>query len=218
MLVVLFFSQDDFLPFAFRYALEANYNWTGLCIEPQSRYWASLAYRERCHVIGAVVGETTSSVTTNRHNEVQFRFLNRAGPQAGVIRSLQSDHREKLSSHHHSAFGEDQRRYTIPLVDIFQRFQSPSVIDYLSFDVEGSEKYILNQDFPFSEYRFNVMTIESPSPGLRDVLIRNGYTMVKKLKKRWDETLWIHEDARKLLDLDAIAAIDVENYKYRERP
>jgi Methyltransferase FkbM domain len=203
---------------ATRYALEAHFNWTGLCIEPQSRYWASLAYRENCDVIGAVVGETTPSLAANRHKEVQFRFLNRAGPQAGIIRSLQSDHRDKLSDQHRSAFGEDQRRYTIPLVEIFQRFRTPPIIDYLSFDVEGSEKYILNQDFPFTEYRFNVMTIESPSPDLRDVLMRNGYIMVKKLKKSWDETLWIHQAARKFLDLEAIAAIDVENYKYRERP
>ena len=37
------------------YALETYHNWTGICIEPNPKYWAGLSYR-KCQVIAAAVG------------------------------------------------------------------------------------------------------------------------------------------------------------------
>jgi hypothetical protein len=106
-----------------------------------------------------------------------------------------------------------QRRYTVTLIDIFQRFQAPKIIDYLSLDVEGAEDLVMSS-FPFSDYRFNILTVERPSESLSQILSSNGYILLKTLKAG-KETLWIHSSIRNDLDMAALE-IDSQNYKYHE--
>ena len=49
------------------YSLERYHNWTGLCMEPNPKYWPRLVYRERCQVVGAVVGQSYME-------EIEFQF------------------------------------------------------------------------------------------------------------------------------------------------
>lgn len=75
---------------------------------------------------------------------------------------------------------------TNTLGNILDRYGAPSVIDYLSLDVEGQEYEIL-RTFPFDKYAFRCMTVEHNAPHqgdamqkkIRDVLERNGYIFVK---------------------------------------
>lgn len=113
-------ASNDPVKISNTYALETNFGWSGLCLEPNPAYWAGLAYR-KCHVVGAVVG-------SERMQEIQFRFPNRVGPQGGIVGK---DFDNKASS----KFAEDRPRYTVTLLEIFERFQTPTVIDYMSLDV-----------------------------------------------------------------------------------
>jgi Methyltransferase FkbM domain len=138
--------------------------------------------------------------------QVQFKFPNRAAPKGGIVGP-------RFRNQQPSEFGEDQPRFTVTLSEILERFQAPSVIDYLSLDVEGAEEYIL-QGFPFDKYTILVLTIENPNLMLCDLLESKGYIMVKKLKKQ--ETLWIHQSIKNEID-NAALEIDSEQYKYSER-
>ena len=100
------------------------------------------------------------------------------------------------------------------LLEIFQRFHTPKVIDYLSLDVEGAEDFVMNS-FPFHSYRFNILTVERPSKDLQSILKRNGYILLRQLKN-WGETLWIHKSIEATVDTVAADMIDTQNYKYRE--
>lgn len=61
------------------------------------------------------------------------------------------------------------KRYTVPLKEIFERHNVPSIIDYFSLDVEEAESYIMS-GFPFEEYKFRKMSIERPKNDLRQLL------------------------------------------------
>ena len=70
---------------------------------------------------------------------------------------------------------------TISLSDVLRKYNAPKIIDYLSIDTEGTEFEILNA-FDFSEYSFNVITVEhnftSNREKIFDLLSRNGYRQV----------------------------------------
>jgi hypothetical protein len=113
-------ASNDPVKISNTYALETKLGWRGLCMEPNPAYWAGLSYR-KCDIVGAVVG-------SSRMEEIQFRFPNRVGPQGGIVN-------EQFDNKAASKFDEDRPRYTVTLQEIFERFQTPKVIDYLSLDV-----------------------------------------------------------------------------------
>lgn len=194
-------SANDPIKISNTYALETYYNWTGICVEPNPKYWEGLSYR-KCDVVAAVLGQS-------RDKEVTFKFPNRAAPQGGII-GTQFDNKNP------SKFtNEDKLRYTVTLEEVLHRFGSPKVIDYLSLDVEGSEEYILAK-FPFDKYQFHLITIERPSDHLRQVLRDNDYLELTEIKHALGEFLWVHKSMLKFLDMTALD-IDTEHYKYRER-
>jgi len=49
---------------------------------------------------------------------------------------------------------------TISLEDLLGKYDAPSVIDYLSIDIEGSEFEILSS-FNFEKYKFKIITGEN---------------------------------------------------------
>ena len=189
-------AANDAVRISNTYALERK-GWSGICIEPNPIYWASLSYRN-CHVAAAVVG-------ADRMQSVSFKYPNRAGPKGGIV-GQDFDNKEP------SQYGEDHPRYTVPLQEILERFHAPAVIDYLSLDVEGAEMLVLGK-FPFDRYRFQVLTIERPSSDTEKLLQRNGYMLLKNLKRF--ETLWVHQSFADSINRKALE-IDTEHYRYRE--
>ena len=192
-------AANDAIELSNTYALEKYYHWTGLCIEPNPIYWYNLSYyRRHCHIVGAVVGNISSP-----QEEIYFRF--HAGDHGGIANDGFNNGKRWQQ--------ESQRRYTVPLVDILQRFQAPHVIDYLSLDVEGAETYILH-NFPFtnsstdrnnlrtvtnttsittSSYHIQVMTAERLRGTIRQYIKDHQYQFIQKLTK-WGESLWVHEN------------------------
>lgn len=190
-------ASNDAVRISNTYALETQLDWKGICLEPNPVYWGGLAYR-KCEVVAAVVGNQTME-------EVHFTFPKAKSPKGGIVGG-QFDNKDDKSN-------TIQRRYTVTLKEIFQSFQAPRVIDYLSLDVEGAEDLVLSS-FPFTEYRFNVLTVERPSEPLSELLSENGYSLLKTLKAG-KETLWVHESIQEQIDTSALK-VDSQNYKYRE--
>lgn len=166
------------------FALERRFQWKGLCVEPNPSYWYDLSYRD-CQVVGAVVGK-------HRMEPVEFQFNLGAG---GGIVGDQFDVQQAQAE-------EAKPKFTVPLLEILERFNAPRVIDYLSLDVEGAEEYIMTI-FPLEQYQIKVMTVERPKPGLVDFLQQNGFTKLKDLSA-WGETLWIHQDFSNELDVASV--------------
>ena len=68
---------------------------------------------------------------------------------------------------------------TVSLAKLFRDFSVPSVIDYLSLDIEGAEAYVFST-FPWDEYTFLTLTVERPAKVLRESLKKHGYTYLCK--------------------------------------
>ena len=197
-------AANDAIRISNTYALERQYNWTGICIEPNPVYWSSLSYRNNCHVVGAVIGE-------RRMQEVVFKFNTAKAPQSGIV-GPNFDNNHNNNKNNNPNGKEEKRRSTVTLVEILQRFDAPNVIDYLSLDIEGAEYFVLNT-FAFDTYRFNILTVERPSVQLKQLLQQNGYQQLKELRK-WGETLWIHQDMENWIDK---SALDIDIPKYSEK-
>lgn len=166
------------------YALERFYGWNGLCVEPNPSYWKNLTYR-KCQTVGAVIGNT-------RDEPVWFRF--EAGDHGGIAGDgFNNGKRWQRHSH---------REYTVPLLEVLQRYNVPTVIDYLSLDVEGAEAFIMKQ-FPLHQYRINIITAERLKGEIRSHLKDNGFEFICKLT-RWGESLWVHRSVKDQLDWSVI--------------
>jgi len=193
-------AANDPIKISNTYALETHFGWRGLCMEPNPMYWSGLSYR-KCTTVAAVVG-------SERMQEVYFKFPNREGPKGGIV-GKEFDNKEP------SKFKEDKPRYTVPLLEIFQKFQTPPVIDYLSLDVEGAEELVMSS-FPFDLYRFNIITLERPSEKLQEMLKNHGYQFERLLKRNSHDTLWIHKSMQDKLDVEAACKIDTDGFSYHE--
>jgi hypothetical protein len=152
-----------------------RHGWDGLCIEPNPIYWYGLSHR-KCTVVGALIGGTKQKV------KVKLR-----GVYGGIVGNMDN----KLANRKKEPEAPAENRYTAPISEVLQMYQVPKVIDYFSLDVEGSE-YQIMKDFPFDEYRIQVLTIERPSDELKELLQSKGYLELKTLAW-WGEFLWCHE-------------------------
>jgi Methyltransferase FkbM domain len=197
-------AANDAIRISNTFALEHHHGWGGIVIEPNPIYWPGLAYRN-CTVIAAVIGQQTGTA-------MKFKFpKSTPAPKGGLVGQTFDNHGDGGTS------DEDVMRYTVTLLDIFKKFNTPKVIDYFSLDIEGAETFVM-EAFPFDQYRFNVLTVERADERLQGLLQQNGYTLLKQLKD-WGETIWIHSSLfhdTTLTDMTALE-IDTENYKYREK-
>ena len=80
--------------------------------------------------------------------------------------------------------------------DLFRKMNVPHHIDYFSLDVEGAEEFIM-MDFPWKDYHISLLSVETTSAGLQEVLIDNGFKMVARLG---EDTLWSHESIKNELN------------------
>lgn len=149
------------------YALEKHYNWKGICIEPNPRYFNKFKdIRTSININNAVYinnddelsfiddlnGGCSGFVNTNSHN-----FLN----DCPIIKVK-----------------------TKNLTTILDENNAPNFIEYLSIDTEGSEFDILNSH-NFDKYKFGYITVEhnfinSNRMKIRNLLISKGYKLYRE--------------------------------------
>ena len=157
-------------------ALERDFGWQGLCIEPNPHLMLALAEQRSCTVVNALASQT----------------------------GLQVQWRESIQKHWGSSIVSDAKRSddatvntilreTVSLADLLDANRAPRQISYLSLDVEGAEEQVLGEGFNFSRYTFLSMTIERPPAALKRRLLRVGYTYILEHGHHGDE-LWVHED------------------------
>ncbi len=174
-------AANDAISLSNTYKLE-QLGWEGLCIEPNPLYWYRLSHR-KCAVAGAFVGGKTDM------QQVDVSLSNNA---LGGIIGDEFDNKEENNK-------KKERRFTVSIKSLFQKFNVPRRIDYFSLDVEGAEELIM-KDFPFDDYTVHFMTVERPKPELQKLLKDHDYHFVMQIVN-WGETLWVHESILKDVSL-----------------
>jgi FkbM family methyltransferase len=146
---------------------EKTLKWQGICIEPNNNYFKKLKENRSCNVSNELI----SSVPDK---EVDFSICDAA---SGIIDNNIGPFTKKETI---------VKKKTTTLDRVLETFNAPSVIDYLSLDVEGHEYSILST-FPFEKYKFRCLTVEHNAPHvgpvqqnlIREILEKNGYKYVK---------------------------------------
>ena len=168
------------------YVLESYFDWDGIAIEANERFFSKLKRNRKCLCINEVVSGA----------ETKVNFLE-TGPTGGIVgenydnnfskrKKLLNDFKHKIKS-----------KITKSLQKILDENNAPKVIDYFSLDVEGAETEIL-RNFNFEKYTFLCLTIERPTPELNSILFKNGYIFVKNFKV---DSFYVHKSIKNLNEI-----------------
>ncbi len=166
------------------YLLEKELGWNGICIEANPNMFKNLKMHRNCILVKTCIDQT--------NHEVDFRVDNKL--HGGIV-AEDTDNRSSLFK-----FDRNTKKITLlsfqtkTLEQVLDENNAPSVIDYLSLDVEGAETRIM-KNFPFDRYTFLAMTIERPTPELNEIFFRNGYVFVKN--SRYD-SFYVHQSIKNL--------------------
>lgn len=156
--------------------LETEFGWTGLCAEPNPKFFADLRRNRRCIVSDACIGPRSG-------DSVEFIFADVFG---GIADYADADS-HAAKRHAYRAEGRVARLTTLSLEDFLLTHGAPHDIDYLSIDTEGSEYDILAA-FPFDRWRIRLITVEHNFTPLRArihaLLSPLGYT---RTEAQWDD-------------------------------
>jgi FkbM family methyltransferase len=129
------------------YFLEKKYGWTGICAEPNPNYYANLIKNRSCIT-------TDLCLYSKSGEEKQFSFDEGLG---GIVEHFNEPERNIRRARATSGIVK-----TITMTDLFDKYNAPSTIDYISLDTEGTELEILKA-FDFKKYRVSYFTIEHNS-------------------------------------------------------
>ena len=164
-------------------ALERDYGWSGLCIEPNPRYHERHQAVRTCRLLKFAVADTESALPFRDAGElgglISQSTDNKPGPPGQTVFQVRTVRFETILSRFH---------------DI------PRRIHYLSLDVEGAEERVMSS-FPFHRYRISLLTVERPKPVLVSLLNMHGYSFLCQSGGFGDQ-LWIDS----LFDLDQAMA------------
>lgn len=144
--------------------LEREYGWSGIMSEPNPRYNVNLAKNRKCQIDLRCVSNTTGST-------VQFQCADESG-WPGMVGHI---YREANSR------GRVIDVETVTLNDLLDQNGTPTHVDYISVDTDGSEPMIMRA-FDFSKNSATIWTIEHNEMDWRseicELMERNGYRRV----------------------------------------
>ncbi|MEZ5354222.1 MAG: FkbM family methyltransferase [Bryobacteraceae bacterium] len=166
--------------------LERHLGWTGICIEPSSRFFPQLKQnRPKSVCVNLCLANHGGTV-----DFVEAREPYLSGVRGALLHC-------KAGGEESVATGVSSRRRAAKLVDLLREHGAPRRIEYGAFDIEGSE-YEALRDFPFEEYRFLALSLEVDgriAQPITALLAANGYRETSNPFNEagpW-ERYWVHE-------------------------
>ncbi len=170
------FGATDGVLLSNTYLLESEFDWTGLCAEPNPAFFEKLSANRSCTVSPDCIGAETGT-------EVEFIFADEYG---GMVDHAGADAHGARRAGFRERDGT-ARLTTISLDDFLRKHDAPKTIDYLSVDTEGSEYDILSA-FPFGDWDVRLISVEHNFTPLRDKLrdLLEGHGYVRT-EAQWDD-------------------------------
>lgn len=160
-------GASDGIELSNTYLLEKEYNWRGICCEPIPSVFERLTKNRPNSICfnDAVYDQSGLTVT--------FHIANKHSLLSGIAKNI---------DRHKPTVDSDKtviQVKTISLLDVLDKANAPSFIEYMSLDTEGSEYEIL-KNFDFEKYRFGLIDIEHNyieprRTEIRNFLISKGY-------------------------------------------
>jgi FkbM family methyltransferase len=166
------------------YVLEKKYNWSGLCVECNPKYYKILCNTRNCF--------KSDNAVYNINGKI-LPFYD-SGGYAGLI---------ETNNHKHIINDPVINVITKTLTSLLDEINAPSFIEYLSLDTEGSEFEIL-KSHDFNKYKFGYICVEHNSIiknrlDIKELLENNGYKFVRE---NGDNKWGVIDDEYILIDLN----------------
>lgn len=158
--------------------LESEYDWKGICIEPDDAFFAELVNNRDCVCLNCCLYD--------REGVIDFVEANTLG---GILDEYHPAHLQYAMRSFNLSANAAGRPATVPkaartIRSILRECSAPPIIDYWSLDTEGSELAIL-KSFPFDEYSFRVLTVEHNWLPIREEIRRflesRGYQRIREM-------------------------------------
>jgi FkbM family methyltransferase len=157
------------------FLLEKEFEWSGICVEPNPESYMKLRKNRSCVVSDeCIAGESGK--------EVEFILANEFGGISEYCNDMHDGKRKAFRD-----IGKTLMMKTTSLNDFLKMHNAPRTIDYLSLDTEGSEYEIL-KNFPFDHWNVRLITVEHNFTPLREkiheLLTAKGYSCKEA---QWDD-------------------------------
>lgn len=157
------------------FVLEKNFDWKGICIEANPFVFESLIKNRSAICVNVCLWSSEEEIVLEfpKANEIP-----EGNDMLVRISGLQGN-----DNYFASQFQQKERYKTIgvKLQTVLEQNNCPSVIDYLSIDIEGAELQVL-KPFDFAKYHINFIAIEHGyrqeyRKQIRDFLLSKGFKL-----------------------------------------
>ena len=170
-------GASDGIKLSNTYLLETKYKWKGICCEPIPRCFEKLVINRPNSICFNQAVYNQSGLT------LTFDIANSSDLFSGISQNIDI-YKSKVDANKTSI-----QVQTLSLVDVLNKANAPSFIDYMSLDTEGSELEIL-KNFDFEKYTFGLIDVEHNNveprrSDIRKLLLSNGYAY--KGANKWDD-------------------------------
>jgi FkbM family methyltransferase len=159
-------GASDGIAFSNTYLLESQYGWKGICCEPIPERFEKLIQNRPQSLCcnGAIYNQSGLQV---QFDIAKNDLLSGISDHIDCYKSIIDANKTTIHVE------------TITLLDLLDRVNAPSFIEYMSLDTEGSEYEIL-KNFDFSKYTFGLIDVEHNyveprRTNIRNILLLNGY-------------------------------------------
>ena len=173
-------GASDGIELSNTYLLETKYNWKGICCEPIPSRFEQLV-KNRPHSFCCKEAVYSQSGLTVTFDIASWDVLSGISTHIDKFKDKVNENKTSIQVQ------------TITLIDLLDKVNAPSFIEYLSLDTEGTEYEIL-KNFDFDRYTFGLIDIEHNyieprRTNIRNLLTSKGY--IYKGENQWDD-MYIH--------------------------
>lgn len=159
------------------YLLEKQYNWKGICCEPIPNLFEKLVINRPNSICFSEALYNETGLT------LSFDIAHNCDMLSGIAEHIDK-HKSLVDANKTSI-----KVQTITLLDVLNKVNAPSFIEYMSLDTEGSELEIL-KSFDFEKYIFGLIHVEHNfveprRTEINTLLLSKGY--IYQGENKWDD-------------------------------
>lgn len=158
--------------------LEREKGWSGLCVDPFPKNFR----RRKCQVIQKAISGQQSATREFVKVSIDRRHGGNVSYFSGFRDAIKA-HWELIEQH---CDYEVVMVPTITMTELYQEYQLPNYIEFLSVDTEGSELEIF-ETIDFSTYSFGLIVFEHNEDAIvkrriGELLMEHGYVLIESLR------------------------------------
>jgi len=154
-------------------ALERDYGWGGLCLEPRPYFQQRLTSTRSCTVVGVGVAKVEGTVPLTLERPFGARSPYSALENA-VVAGREGEVARVLERLEAADYERESTVRAVTFAHLFRAFAVPRHIDYLSLNADGAEDDLM-ATFPFETHTVSIVSVQRPSSQLMQLFRAQQY-------------------------------------------